>query len=149
MGYASGGGTGGKRGDRSGTVVGLVAAPGSAGRRHYRCSPLFPDATATTTGERGERGAALERGEATDGERGDAATIAHCPSGSARLARGEGEATAGDGKSRRGERRGVALIEEGWIWPPLSGAAAPCSAAASRCRCRCRCRFGGGDEGWI
>lgn len=139
MGYASGGGTGGKRGDRSGTVVGLVAAPGSAGRRHYRCSPLFPDATATTTGERGERGAALERGEATDEERGSAATAARYPpapldsmpemaaalflvlarSTATREERvrqgGREEAAAGDGRSRRGERRGATSTEEGWI----------------------------------
>lgn len=62
---------------------------------------------------------------------------------------GRREAATENGRSRRGERKGAASIEEGWIWLSLSAvdAAAPCYAAAPRCRYH-RC-FGGGEEGWI
>lgn len=59
--------------------MGLAASLGSAGRWHHRRSPLFPDATAApgSTGHCRHRWG--KRGEATDGERGDAATIATAP----------------------------------------------------------------------
>lgn len=67
----------GKEGDRSDAVMGLVA-----GTAAVRCSspmPPPPPALQATAEGRGERGAAPERRDATDGERGGAATAARCP----------------------------------------------------------------------